>query len=159
MLISFTNLSLVDFLVIYLVWLCLSSVIDGFEWIWMGSLRKNIQLMLVSFKITFLVQHSSYYTPMSFLMMSSVIMLFMIMIKLSSLSMSRHLVCGSNKLSSEPLTIVRKDLLISVLEKQNLFRLTGLIALARLMWKWMSMLLRRNHLLRWWCLHCKNCLQ
>ena len=159
MLISFTNLSLVEFLVIYLVLLCLSSVIDGFEWIWMGSLRKNIQLMLVSFKITFLVRHSSYYTPMSFLMMSSVIMLFMIMIKLSSLSMSRHLVCDSNKLPSEPLTMVRKDLLISVLEKQNLFRLTGLITLARLMWKWMSMLLRRNHLLRWWCLHCKNCVQ
>ena len=112
MLIFFTNLSLVEFLVIYLALLCLPSVIDVFEWVWMGSLHKNIQLMLVFFKIAFLVQHSSFYTPMSFLMMVSVIMLFMIMIILSTLSMSRLLVCGRNELASEPLAMVSKGLLI-----------------------------------------------
>ena len=32
-------------------------VIDGFEWFWMGSLHKNIQLMLQFLRAPFLVQH------------------------------------------------------------------------------------------------------
>ena len=41
------------------------------------------------------------------------------------------------------------SLLISMLEKFILFSFTGLITLVLLMWKWMSLLLRKNHLLRW----------
>ena len=41
------------------------------------------------------------------------------------------------------------DLLISMLEKFNWFHLTSL-TLILLMWKWMGLLLRKNHLLRCW---------
>ena len=61
----------------------LFSVIDGFERFWMGSLRKNIQLILEFLKAPFLVLHFSYYTLMTFLMMLSVILLSMLMIVLS----------------------------------------------------------------------------
>ena len=44
----------------------------------------------------FLVQHFSYYTLMTFLMMSSVIFLYMLMILLSILNVIRHLICGNN---------------------------------------------------------------
>ena len=44
MLAFFTNLSLLEFQVRYLVLLRLFSVTDGFELFWMGSLHKNIQL-------------------------------------------------------------------------------------------------------------------
>ena len=45
-------------------------------------------------------------------------------------------------------------LLISVLEKINLFHLTGLITLVPWMWKWMGLSLRKSHCLRCWvCLH------
>ena len=37
----------------------LFSVIDGFKWFWMGSLHKNIQLMLEFLKAPFLVLHFS----------------------------------------------------------------------------------------------------
>ena len=39
-------------------------------------------------------------------------------------------------------------LVISILEKRSWFRLTGLITLVLLMWKWMGLFLRKNHLLR-----------
>ena len=42
------------------------------------------------------------------------------------------------------------SLLISMLEKLNWFHLTGLITLVLLMWKWMGLFLRKNHLLRCW---------
>ena len=38
----FTNLSLMEFQVTYLVLFLLFSVIDSFEWFWMGSLQKKI---------------------------------------------------------------------------------------------------------------------
>ena len=57
MLIFFTNLSLMEFQVTYLALLLLFSVIDGFEWFWMESLHKNIQLMLEFLKAPFLVLH------------------------------------------------------------------------------------------------------
>ena len=44
----------------------------------------------------FLVLHFSYYTLMTFLMMLSVILLFMLMILLSTLNVIRHLICGNN---------------------------------------------------------------
>ena len=47
MLVFLTNLSLVEFQVRYLVLFFLFTVIDNFEWFWMESLHKNIQLMRV----------------------------------------------------------------------------------------------------------------
>lgn len=41
-------------------------------------------------------------------------------------------------------------LLISVLEKFDWFLLTGLITVVLLMWKWMVLYLRKNHILRCW---------
>ena len=70
----------------------LFSVIDGFEWFWMESLHKNIQLMLAFLKASFSVLHFSYYTLMTFLTMLSVILLSMLMILLSIQSVIRHLI-------------------------------------------------------------------
>ena len=50
----------------------------------------------------------------------------------------------------------RKSLVDSILEKLNLFCLTGLITLALLMWKWMGLFLRRNLLRCWGCLSLLN---
>ena len=75
MLVYFTNLSLMEFQVSYLVLFLLFSVIDGFEWFWMESLHKNIQLMLESLKAPFLVLIFSCFILMTFLMMLSVILL------------------------------------------------------------------------------------
>ena len=54
-------------------------VIGDFGWFWMGTLNKDIQLMLEFHKGAFLL-HSSYYTLMTFLMMLSVILLSMLII-------------------------------------------------------------------------------
>ena len=62
----------------------------------MGSLHKNIQLMLEFPKAPFLVLNFSYYTLMTFLTMLSVILLPMLMILLSILCVIRHLICGNN---------------------------------------------------------------
>ena len=81
MLSFFTNLSLMEFQVRYLVLFLLSSVIDSFEWFWMANLHKNMQ------------------TPFSrlhFLMMLSVILLSMPLILLTILSVIRYLICSSN---------------------------------------------------------------
>ena len=55
MFIFFTNLNLIEFQVRYLALFLLFSVIDNFEWFWMESPYKNIQLMLDFMKIPFLV--------------------------------------------------------------------------------------------------------
>ena len=47
MLVFFTNLSLTEFQVRYLALFLLFSVKGGFEWFWMGSHHKNIQLTRV----------------------------------------------------------------------------------------------------------------
>ena len=44
----------------------------------------------------------------------------------------------------------QEGLLISMLKKLNWFRLTGLIKPLLLMWIWMSLFLRKNHLLKPW---------
>ena len=67
----------------YLVLFLPFSVIDSFGWFWMGSLHKNMQLMLKFLKAPFLVLYFSYYTLMTFLMMLSVILISMLMILLS----------------------------------------------------------------------------
>ena len=85
-----------EFQVRYLALFLLFSVIDGFEWFWMGNLHKNIQLMLEFFKAPYLALYFSHYTLMTFLMMLSVILLSMLTILLSILSVIRHLICGNN---------------------------------------------------------------
>ena len=95
MLVLFTNLSLIEFQFRYLVLYLLFLIKDIFRWFCMGSLHKNIQLMLEFFKAPFLVLHFSYYTLMTFLMMLSVILL-MLMMLLSTLSLISHLICSNN---------------------------------------------------------------
>ena len=137
MLVFFTSLSLMEFQVRYLALFLLFSVIDCFNWFWMASLHKNIQLMLEFLKAPSLVLHFSYYTLMTFLMMLSVILLSMLMMLLSILSVIKHLICVNNlnwllnlNLIYETLWIgERSGLLISTLEKLNWFCFTGLITL------------------------------
>ena len=74
----------------------LFPVIDSYKSFWMGSLHKNIQLMLEFLKAPFVVLHFSYYILMTFLMMLSVIMLSVLMTLLFTLSVTRHLICGNN---------------------------------------------------------------
>ena len=90
------KLSLMEFQVTYLALFLLFSVMDGFQWFWMGSLHKNIKLILEFFKAPFLVLHFYNSTLMTFLMMLSMILLYMLMILLSVLSVIRHLICGKN---------------------------------------------------------------
>ena len=92
----FTNLSLMDFLIRILALFLLFSVLGGFGWFWMGSIHKKIQLILQFLKGPFLVLHFSYYTLMTFLMMLSIILLYMLMILLSTLNVIRHLIFGNN---------------------------------------------------------------
>ena len=80
MLVSFTNLGIMEFQVRYLALFLLFPVIGGFRWFRMGSLHRNIQLMLKFLKGPFLALHFSYYTLMTFLIMLSVILLSMLMI-------------------------------------------------------------------------------
>ena len=96
MLVFFTNLGLVEFQVRYSALFLLFSVTGGFQWFWMGSLHKNIQIMLDFLKGPFLVLHFSCCTLMAFLMMLSVILLPLLMIILPTLNMIRHLICGNN---------------------------------------------------------------
>ena len=125
----FTNLSILEFQVRYLALFLIFSVIDDFEWFWMESLHKNIQLMLEFFKAPFLVLHFCCYTLLTFLTMLSVILLSILMILLSILSVFRHLTCGKNfnwllnlNLLYETLwTRVRSGLLISMLGKLSWF--------------------------------------
>ena len=58
----------------YLALFCLFSVIDNFTWFWTGSLHKNVQLMLEFFKAPFLVLHYFYYTLMTLLMLSAILL-------------------------------------------------------------------------------------
>ena len=92
MLVFFTNLSLMEFQVRYLALFLLFSVIDGFEWFWMESLHKNIQLMLRFLKAPFLVLHIFYYTLMTFLMMLFAILLSKLMMLISDLWQQLELV-------------------------------------------------------------------
>ena len=92
----FTNLSLMEFQARYLVLFLIFSVISSFAWFWMGSLLKNMQLMLEFLKAPFLVLQFSYYILMSFLMMLSVILLSLLVILLSTLNVIRHLIYSNN---------------------------------------------------------------
>ena len=96
MLVFFTNLSLVEFQVRYVTLFLLFSVIDGFGWLWTGSLHKNIPLILEFLKAPLFVLYFSYSTLMTFLMMLSVILLSMLTILLSTVNVTRHLIYGNN---------------------------------------------------------------
>ena len=73
----------------------------------------------------------------------------------------RHLICGNNLnwllnmnlIYETQWTWIRSGMLISMLEKLCWFSLTGLITMVLLMWKWMGLFLRKNHLLRCWGWH------
>ena len=135
MLAFFTNLLVMEFQVRYLALFLLFLVIDGFKWFWMGSLHKNIQLMLEFLSGPFLVLHFSYYTLIIFLMMLSVILLSKLLIVLSILSAIRHLISGNNQKWLLNLNLIYKTLrtgaviglLISMQEKLYQFCLAGLI--------------------------------
>ena len=62
----------------------------------MGSLQKNVQLMLEFLKALFLVLHFSSSILMTFLMKLSVLLPSMLMILPSILSVIRHLICDKN---------------------------------------------------------------
>ena len=96
MLAFFTDLSLMEFQVRNLAFILFFSVTDSFEWFWMESLQRNIQLLLEFLKTQFLVLHFFYHTLMTFLKMSSVILLSMLMILLSIVNVIGHLICGNN---------------------------------------------------------------
>ena len=85
-----------EFQVRYFALFLLFSVMDGFEWFWIESLHKNIELMLEFFKGLFLILLFSSCILMTFLMILSVILLSMLMILLSILSVIRHLICDNS---------------------------------------------------------------
>ena len=90
--------------------------------------HKNMLLMLTFLKGPFLVLHYSYYKLMTFLMLLSVILLYLLIILLSTLNLIRHLICGNNQnwflnlnLIYETLwTGAGSGLLISMLKKTHL---------------------------------------
>ena len=92
-LVFFTNIGLMEFQIRYFALLLHFSVIG---WFWIGSLLKNIQLMMDFHRGSFLVLHFSYYTLVIFLMMLSVILLSMLMILPSTLNVTRYLICSKN---------------------------------------------------------------
>ena len=81
---------------IFMELFCLFLLIDSFGWFWMGSLCKNIQLMVEFLKALFLVLNFSCYVVMTFLMMLSVIFLSTLVILLVTVSVIRHLICGND---------------------------------------------------------------
>ena len=98
-------------------------------------------LMQEFVKASLLVLHYSKYRSMTFLMMLSVILLSMLKILLSTVSVTRHLICGNKQscllnfnLINETLQIgLGKGFFILIQEKFSLFCLTSLITLVLLM--------------------------
>ena len=97
-LVFFTNSSLMEFQIEYLALFYLFSLLNSFLWFWMESRCKNIQLMLEYIEIPVLVLHFCCSTLMTFLIMSSAILVSMLMILPSTLSVSvsRDLICGNS---------------------------------------------------------------
>ena len=115
--------------------------------------------MLEFLNALFFVQHFSFYTVITFLIILSVTLLSMLMILLCYLKCDQtsdlwqQLELASEQ-ESDLLGIaewVRKWLVhISAGNVfWNWFYLSSLIILVLLMWKWMVLFLRKNHLLRW----------
>ena len=114
--------------------------------------------MLEFLNTPFLLLGFSCYKLMTFLMTLSVILLSMLTILLFILSVTRHLICGNNlnkllnlNLIYETLwTGVMSGLLISMLRKLSWYCLTSLLTMVLLMWKWIGLFLRKNHISRCW---------
>ena len=101
----------------------------------MGSLYKNIQLMLEFFKIPFLVLHFLYYILMTFLMMLFMVLLPMLMIQLSILNVIRHPTCGSNLNWLLNLNLIYETLWTgSLLEEKSSFKMLHLTFSSKLDW-------------------------
>ena len=81
---------------IFMKLFCLFLLIDSFVWFWMGSLCKNIQLMVEFLKALFLVLDFSCSVVMTFLMILSVIFLSTLVMLLVTVSVIRHLICGND---------------------------------------------------------------
>ena len=96
MVVYFTNLGLGEFQVRYLVSFLLFSVVDGFEWFWMESLHRSIQLVLEFRKGPLLVLHFSSCILMTLLIVLSVVLVSMLMILLFILGVIRHLICDDS---------------------------------------------------------------
>ena len=62
----------------------------------MGSLPKNIEVLLVFLNAPFLALLFSVHTSMTYLMMVSVILQSELMILLSTISVIRHVICGNS---------------------------------------------------------------
>ena len=141
MVVYFTNLGLGEFQVRYLALFLLFSVVDDFEWFWMESLHRSIQLVLEFLKGPLLVLHFFSCILMTFLMVLSVVLVSMLMILLSVLGVIRHLICGGSLSWLLSLNLiygalwngVGSGLLISMLGKLSWFHLSGLIAIVLLM--------------------------
>ena len=72
------------------------SVIDGFKWFWMGTLRKNIYKIWEFLKAPFFFVLFPHYKLLTSLMILFVILLSMLMILLSILSVIRNLIFGND---------------------------------------------------------------
>ena len=122
MLVFFTHISLMGFHVRYLALFLFFSVIDDLKWFWMGSLHKNIQLLLEFLKFLVLYFFLLYINDLPDDVVSTV-------------SVIRHLICGTNWNWLLNLNLIYKTLtlLISTLEKLNWFHLTVLITMVLLM--------------------------
>ena len=109
----------------------------------MKGFSKNIQLMVEFVKGPFLGLIFSYYILMTFSTMLSVTLLPMLMKLLSTLNLN---------LTCETLwTGAGSGLLISILKRLSLVRLTSVITLSLLMWKWIY--LKKTHSgICWGCL-------
>ena len=139
MLVFFTHISFMEFHVRCLALFLFFLVIDDLKWFWMGSLHKNIQLLLEFLKFLVLYFFLLYINDLPDDVVSTV-------------SVIRHLICGTNWNWLLNLNLIYKTLtlLISTLEKLNWFHLTVLITMVLLMWKWMGLFWRKNRLLRCW---------
>ena len=113
--------------------------------------------MLEFFKAPFLVLHYSYYILLTFLITWFVLFRFLLMILLSILNVTRHMICGNSLNWLMSMNLIHETLwawegsvlLILMLGTLNWFRLARTLVL--LMWKWMDLFLRKSNLFRCWC--------
>ena len=129
MLVFFTNLSVMEFQVRYFTLFLFSSVINSFEWFWMEVFTE-----LHFWSYTFSANNNDLLDDVICDVASMLITLLFI------LSVITYPICGNNlnwllnlNLIQKTLWIgARSDLLISMLGKLNLFRMTSLITLVLL---------------------------